>query len=755
MSASGDDFGGVPLFDLFKLEVEAHTKALDEGLLALEEAPQDAARLDALMRAAHSMKGAARLVGLDAAVGVAHVMEDVLVAAQKGRRVLGAASVDALLAGNDLLKEIVKRDEAGAAAYLAARAAELAALVERLRAVERDEGATAPAAPAPAVAAVVVAPAPGVPSAATSAPRDDGDAAAVRVSATGLGRMLAYAGESLVEARRLGATASALDDVRSLAGRLLAAAEGLGGSGGPSAEGVRTLRDLAAQTRRRVASHLEALDAAARRSEDLAERLYREVLKSRMRPFGDVVGGFPRLVRDLARDLGKRAQLEVRGKDVLVDRDLLDALDAPVNQLLRNAVDHGLEPPERRAAAGKDPEGRVMLKARHRAGMLEIEVVDDGRGVDYEGLRRRVVERGLVKDAMAGELSRAELLEFLFLPAFSTKQEVTEVSGRGVGLDVVHTLASALGGTVRATSEAGKGFRVVLTAPITRSVIRAALVEIGGEPHAFPLARIERLVRVPTAEIHAVEGRESFAWEGAAVGLVPAARALGLDVEVLARDAVPVVLLAGGGHLYGLAVDRFLGEQDLVVRALDPRLGKVENVAAVSVDESGAPVLILDVDDLLRSVDQLLHDGRLRSVRVTAPAVEASRRRRKRVLVVDDSITVREVERGLLAARGFLVDVAVDGADGWNAVRANTYDLVITDVDMPRMNGIELVRHIKQDTRLRELPVMIVSYKDRDADRLAGLEAGADAYVTKSSFHEDAWIGRVVELVGEPEEDAP
>jgi two-component system sensor histidine kinase and response regulator WspE len=460
-------------------------------------------------------------------------------------------------------------------------------------------------------------------------------------------------------------------------------------------------------------------------------------------------------VRDLARDLGKRARLEIRGRDVLVDRDVLDALDAPVNHMLRNAVDHGVETPEQRAAAGKDPEARIVLEARHRAGMLEIQVGDDGRGVDYDTLRRKVVERGLVPEAMGRNLSKAELLEFLFLPAFSTKTEVTAVSGRGVGLDVVHTLAHGLGGAVRAESVTGRGFDVVLTAPITRSVLRAALVEIAGEAHALPLARIERLVRVPVAEIRAVEGRESFTWEGAPVGLVPAARALGLDGAPPPGDSVPVVLLAGTEHLYGLVVDKFLGEQDLVVRALDPRLGKVENVAAVSVDEAGAPVLILDVDDLLRTVDHLLHEGRLRTVRVTAPPAGAGRRRRKRVLVVDDSITVREVERGLLTARGFLVDVAVDGADGWNAVRAGVYDLVVSDVDMPRMNGIELVRRIKQDPRLRTVPVMIVSYKDREEDRLKGLEAGADAYVTKSSFHEDAWIGRVLELVGEPEEDLP
>jgi two-component system sensor histidine kinase and response regulator WspE len=291
--------------------------------------------------------------------------------------------------------------------------------------------------------------------------------------------------------------------------------------------------------------------------------------------------------------------------------------------------------------------------------------------------------------------------------------------------------------------------RFTLVLPITRSVVRAALVEIAGEPYAFPLTRIERLVRLDEADVQAAEGRQHYLHEERPVGLVAAAEALGLPVTPRAEGPVPAVQIASGGERYGLAVDRFLGEQDLVVRPLDPRLGKVPNISAAAVLEDGDPVLLVDTDDLVRSVDLLLHQGRLRSIRVTARRAEGPRPRR-RVLVVDDSRTVREVERGLLTSRGYLVDVAVDGSDGWNAVRAGGYDLVITDVDMPRMNGIELVRRIKQDVALKKTPVMIVSYKDREEDRLRGLEAGADAYVTKSAFQEAGWVDSVVDLVGEP-----
>ena len=766
-----DDLGGFALFDLFRMEAESHGATLDEGLLALESAPADATRLEGLMRAAHSIKGAARIVGVDGVVRVAHAMEDAFVAAQKGRLVLGAAAIDVLLAGTDFLKSVASKDEATATAYLAGRTEETDALVAKVQAVARGETPSAPvavpaAAPAP-VAAPVAAPAapaavtpptpPAVSSPAPAAaaparkatPQEASDASVVRISAAGLGHMLAYAGETLVEARRLGVAAAELEDLRRITRRLQAEVEELASE---TSAPVAALRETVLAARRAVMHQIEVIEGAARRSEDLAGRLYREVLASRMRPFGEATGGFPRLVRDLSRELGKRVRLELLGKDVLVDRDVLEKLDAPLNHLLRNALDHGVETPEVRAAAGKPPEARILLEARHRAGMLEVEVSDDGRGIEYESLRAKIVERGLIAAEIAKDLSKAELLEFLFLPGFSTKAVVTQISGRGVGLDVVQTSARELGGTVAASSETGRGLRFVMTLPITRSVVRAALAEIAGEPYAFPLTRIERVLRVDTADIRAVEGREQFAWEGRSVGLLPAAQVLGLPPPPRAEGPVPVILIASADHLYGLAVSRFLGEQDLVVRPLDPRLGKVANVAAVSVDEDGNPVMIVDVEDLLRSVDISLHQGRMRAIRVTAAATGSVVRARKRVLVVDDSITVREVERGLLTARGYVVDVAVDGMDGWNAVRAGTYALVVSDVDMPRMDGIELVRRIKQDERLKSIPVMIVSYKDREEDRLRGLEAGADAYVTKSSFQEESWIGRVVDLIGEPQE---
>jgi len=270
---------------------------------------------------------------------------------------------------------------------------------------------------------------------------------------------------------------------------------------------------------------------------------------------------------------------------------------------------------------------------------------------------------------------------------------------------------------------------------------------VGGEAYAFPLAHVRRTLSLARADIDMLEGQQHFLFDGRPVGLVAAHQLFGAGEGGDAREQVEVVVIGDDLETYGIAVDRFLGESMLVVQPLDARLGKIKDIAAGAVMKNGEPVLIVDTDDLLRSVSKLVRGGQLERVRGGQQAVAAHR---KHVLIVEDSLTVRELERKLLEKEGYAVTVAVDGMDGWNALRGSAFDLVVTDVDMPRMDGIELVTLIKRDAVLRTLPVMIVSYKDRDEDRRRGLDAGADYYLLKGSFHDDALIGAVRDLIGEP-----
>ncbi|MGL4464455.1 MAG: hybrid sensor histidine kinase/response regulator, partial [Planctomycetia bacterium] len=451
-----------------------------------------------------------------------------------------------------------------------------------------------------------------------------------------------------------------------------------------------------------------------------------------------------------ARQLGKRVRFELVGENTPVDRDILDKLEAPIAHILRNGLDHGLETPEERVAAGKPEAAALRLEAVHQAGMLVLSMTDDGRGIDPERVRRKVVARKLATEEVAAKLCVDELLEFLFLPGFSTAESVTEVSGRGVGLDVVHSMAHAMGGSVEVKSVLGKGTEFRLKLPITLSVIRAVVVEIAGEPFAFPTNRVDRLLSVPRTDVREMENRVYFEWEGTAVGLVSAQQVLDMGSPAAESVDLCVLVVSDRAGAYGLAVDRFLGERELVVRPLDPRLGKVPDIHAAALIEDGSPLLIVDVEDMVRSIDGLLNEGRLRTNRLQVESDRSSAR--KRVLVVDDSITVREVERRLLENQGYEVDVAVDGMDGWNAVRAARYDLVVTDVDMPRMDGVSLVTAMRADANLHGLPVVVVSYKDREEDRLRGLEAGANHYLTKSSFHDNTFLKTVLDLIGAPKD---
>ncbi|WGD29142.1 hybrid sensor histidine kinase/response regulator [Ancylobacter sp. WKF20] len=745
MSTSGTpDLSQFSMLDLFRAELETQSQALTQALLTLEREPTSAPHLEAAMRAAHSLKGSARIVELMPAVRVAHAMEECLVAAQHGTLRLSRAPIDALLRGVDLLALVA--DPATEGAEDGPVAAQIDGFLAALAQAAAPDHAAPPPAPPVAPEPARLAP-PSAPE-----PVSESGERMIRITATSMTRLLGLAGESLIEARRLRPFADSLTRLRREHTALARALDSVratlppGTEDGPTAQALMLARGALEDGRQALEARLAELDALDRRSTDLANRLYNETLASRMRPFEDGVRAYSRTVRDLAHALGKSARLEIIGGSTGIDRDILDQLDAPLGHLLRNAIDHGLETPEQRRAAGKPEEGVIRLEARHHAGLLQILIVDDGAGIDLAALRHAVVTRRLIGADAAAGLSEGELLDFLFLPGFSMKEAVSDVSGRGVGLDAVQTMVRQVRGKVRVTTQPGAGTTFLLELPLTLSVIRTLLVEIAGEPYALPLAGLTRTLRVPREAVQLLEGRPHIGLDGQRIGLVTAHELLGLGDAEANGDDLAVVVIGSGAGAYGLVVDAFRGERELVVRPLDPRLGKIKDIAAAALMEDGAPVLIVDMDDLLRSADKLAAAGSLRGI--AGPRGSAPAQRRKRVLVVDDSLTVRELERKLLDHHGYEVEVAVDGMDGWNVVRSESFDLVVTDVDMPRMDGIELVTLMRRDPRLRNLPVMIVSYKDREEDRRRGLDAGADYYLTKGSFHDETLIQAVTDLIG-------
>jgi two-component system sensor histidine kinase and response regulator WspE len=738
------------MMELFRQEAEAQTQVLSKDLLALERNPHLAGELEACMRAAHSLKGAARIVGLDEGVKVAHVMEDCLVAAQEGRLVLAPEHIDALLFGTDLLLHITDPELAGEQGRLSADH-----FVARLERLLRSEAAPVMVA-VEATLATALAPVhdttPPEPGADPRQPAEAGERV-LRVTAEHLNLLLDLSSKSLVELRQLKPVVDSLQRLRRQQMQASLALENvqdqlkLAGLDTAAQAQLADIRRQLLESHEAFARHVTALDDFGWQAGQRTRQLYDTALICRMRPFADVTMGQARMVRDLGRSLGKQVRLEIEGDTTQVDREVLKKLEAPLIHLLRNAVDHGIESPEARLAAGKPAEGLVLLRAFHHADKLRIDLSDDGQGVDLAQLRRTIVARQLTNAETAAQLSDTELLSFLFLPGFSLRDTVTEFSGRGVGLDAVHHDVRQLRGSVQLSQNTGAGTHFHLEVPLTLSIVRSLLVEVSGEAYAFPLAHIERMRDVKKEDIVQLEGNQHFWYEGAAVGLVAASQILQRPAAAMPAGNIPVVVVRERDRVYGIAVDRLLGEQTLVVLPLDPRLGKIQDVSAGALLDDGSPVLILDVEDMLRSVEKLVSTGRLN--RIDRGSSEVTQGARKRVLVVDDSLTVRELERKLLLNRGYDVSVAVDGMDGWNVLRSEHFDLVVTDIDMPRMNGIELVSLIRRDSRLQSLPVMVVSYKDREEDRRRGLDAGADYYLAKASFHDEALLDAVVDLIGE------
>jgi two-component system, chemotaxis family, sensor histidine kinase and response regulator WspE len=786
------DLSQFSMLNLFQMEVESQFEVLNHNLLTLEATPHQTEVLQALMRSAHSIKGAARIVDLEAIVSLAHVMEDCFVAAQSGEFTLQSQHIDTLLQAIDLFSQLAQIPETTIAAWLTEQSSFTQQLIDRISIIP----ITAKANEKPDISPIFSSIQPNaipkpdldrrVPLAKRNAPQNldnlsnpdnlSNDALrftnasyntgatpineppeidrspVVRLSQDNLNRLMGLAGESLVEANWLQPFADSLLQLKRQQDKLAQLLDQFQSSvrQHPLSQQSTTYLEVAQQTanqcRQTLNDRLNELEGFARRSTHLSDRLYREVIASHMRPFSDLSQPFPRLVRDLGKQLGKSVKLEITGQSTPVDRGILEKLEAPLTQLIRNAIDHGIESPSDRLAAGKSPEGSLRLEATHRAGMLLLTVADDGRGIDLETLRQAIIHKQLSTPEMLAQMSETELLEFLYLPGFSTRSTVTEISGRGVGLDIVLRTVQEVGGTLKTIVHSNSGTQIQLQLPLTLSVIRALIVEVSGQPLALPLTRIDQIALIEQSTIAMAENRQYVQFNHQNVSLIPAHQILELEIGTVSPERLPTVLLSDRTHQYGCVVDRFLGEQDLVVRPLDSRLGKIKNISAAALLPDGSPIFILDVEDILQSIQHLIVNQTLTVIQQQQNAIE---KQQKRILVVDDSITVREMERKLLQSRSYTVEVAVNGMDGWNALRTGQYDLLVTDVDMPRMNGIELISLLKQHPPLKDLPVIIVSYKDRQEDRLRGLEVGANYYLTKSSFHDDGLINAVRDLIGE------
>lgn len=465
-----------------------------------------------------------------------------------------------------------------------------------------------------------------------------------------------------------------------------------------------------------------------------ARRVDAEVRSIRMLPFALACEGLERTIRDAAAASGKKCKLQVVGGSIELDRTILDGLRDPLLHLVRNAIGHGIETPERRAAVQKPIEGTIIVNAALRGGGVEVDVSDDGAGLDLAAIRARAEQRGYaVNDLDVGGA--------VFLPGVSTASDVTRLSGRGIGLDAVRSSIEAMRGSITVRSESGKGTRFTLLLPLTLTTLRAVLFVAGGRTFALESAAIERIVRSEPESIVPVEGRLRIMRDGSATALVDCADLLSLRQGNSSADSMRyAIFIKDTLGRVALAVDELLDEREVVVRPLGARLAGVRSALGATILPDGS------VATILRG-GYIVAQAHARARRVDVSARETAVEARRHILLVEDSMTTRTLERSILEAAGYDVTTAGDGEEGWTLLQDRRIDLVVADVDMPRLDGFGLTERIRGAQHLSDLPVVLVTARGSEADKRRGVDAGADAYITKSGFDQGVLLRTIAELL--------
>ncbi|MDD5558921.1 response regulator [Candidatus Methylomirabilis sp.] len=720
----------------FRTEAEEHLQALTANLLALDRGLPPAEMrevVEATFREVHTLKGAARSVSLRDVETLCQACESVLSRATRGQLILSQPILNRL------------QEAVDGVACLLAGSADSTVLPDLIRCLEEAaNGAGVRGHPPPPTS-----PLPFHSSSPASTPIPHTDS--VRLDTSKLDALLLQAEDLLVP------KLAAEERVRE-ARALIEALRRVTGDGGrglgvrdqsptpfphPPTPALRMLQAQAEDLLRHLAGDQRTISRAV-------DGLHEELRRTRLTPSSTVLDLFPRMVRDLARTHGKEIEWVAYGADLKVDRKVLEAMKEPLIHLVRNAIDHGIETPEVRVEAGKSGRGRVTVTISSlEGGRIEIRVEDDGGGIDLGRVKAAAVRARLLTAEAAEVLTGDQTLDLIFRSGLSTSPIVTDLSGHGLGLAIVKERAERLGGQIRIETRAGAGTTVRTILPATITTFRGLLVQAGGQPFLLPTEAVKQAIRIAHDAIEHVEGREAIRWNGQPLFIARLSGLLGLSQEqgsgTIPHPPSPnppllCVIVTSGEAQVGLLVEDILGDREVLVKEIGPPLVRVKNVAAAGLLGTGQVVLILRPADLLRSTQEI--------TRPPAEAVAYEEKDRQPVLlVVDDSITTRTMEKNLLEAAGYQVKVAVDGMEAWTLLNTEEFDLVVSDVDMPRMDGFDLTTRIRADRKLSELPVVLVTALESRENKERGIEVGANAYILKSSFDQSSLLEFIRRLV--------
>ncbi len=740
------------LLAAFQPELEDLTVQLNRGLISLEKGVSDEDRdplLAEMFRAAHSIKGGARVLKIKDIEQISHRLESLLAMIQKAELTITAENFDIIFRSVDAIGEGMKAHIAGKELAPEKRDRLVAAIEKMLSPGDVQKGIfpiQAAAAPVPAAKGEPVPPEPAPPvfqppPSSQGIPRREDS---IRVATAKVDSLLDRAGELMVARMR---TAQRLNEINALNQRINQWQKSWRAvqshfrylqrqdTHGPMIGPIMEFLDVNEGCLKYLNTEIRTL---YRQSADdhrylslLTDDLHDVVRRIRMLPITTIFELYPRMVRDLSRERHKEVNFYIEGEGTEVDRQLLDVIKDPLTHLLRNAVDHGIETPDVREAAGKPPIGTIRLEAAQRGNTIVLQISDDGAGIDLHVVKQTAMERGVITAQKIEELSDGEILNLIYRSGFSTRSQVTEISGRGVGLDVVRKNLESLQGMVEVSTTKGQGTRFTLTLPLTLATSHVLLIGVGGQIVSVPTTTVVRILKVKSGEISLVENKPAVFVDGQPHSLFSLCRLLELpemDDTVDAEKSISVVVLGVAEKRFAFRIDEFYGTQDVVIKGMGRQFSRVRNVSGAAILGDGQIIMILNVADLLKSAQKDV------GMVVSLPDNRKKQTLFRRLLVVDDSFTTRTLEKNIMENAGYHVTVAVDGEDAWKILQSLPIDAVISDINMPKLDGLGLARKIKGHERFKKLPIVLVSSLESPEDRFQGMEAGADAYIVKGDF---------------------
>lgn len=722
----------------FRIEADEHFKALRAALIELEQAPapeRQAEIVETAFREAHSLKGAARAVDMADIEFAARSVEQVFAALKRREIPCSPVLFDQLHQTVDRMAAyLVSVDAAGAEA-------DRDPVVEASQRLEAIAQGAAPPPPTEMRPKATETPTPVLASPSPLPPAASATET-LRIPTARLTSLFLQAEQLL--AGKLAAEHQVADLVgihhtlqqwgKKSARARMQSATASGAAGSKRLADFQELHEEYLKTiGARVAGLIKTSEQNSRALANAINNLLDDMKQVLMLPFSSVLEAFPKMVREIARAQGKEVDLVIQGGEIEIDKRILDEMKDPLIHLVRNSIDHGIEKPDERAQQGKPARGTIMLAiSQHDSGKAEIRIADDGAGIAAESIRAAASRQGVVTREEAERMGDQEVLSLIYRSGITTSPIVTDLSGRGLGLSIVQSKAERLGGTVSFETRPGKRTTFTLVLPVALATARGVLVRLGEHLFMLPSTHVGQVVRTTKAHIRTVENQETIQVTGQVVSLVRLADVLALpdkDTAAGKTETMYAVLVGPPEKRIAFLVDEFIGEQEILLKRLGRQLARVRNIAGATILGTGRVVPVINPDDLLKSATRL----------PSAPAggtsaAEAAASEPKSILVVEDSITSRTLLKNILETAGYTVETAVDGMDALARLRTNGFDIVVSDVDMPRLNGFDLTANIRGDNRLGEIPVVLVTALDSREDRERGIEVGANAYIVKSSF---------------------